>query len=185
MASGTDNANFATPPDGQNPRMQMYLWTPPGGQQEVVVGGTSYDAVSMGFGPGLSTTGLTGPLASYNDGVAPTGDACQAMARGSLAGTIAIVDRGACNFDLKVKNAQTAGAIGVIIANNVAGTPFAGARRERWHQGSVRHGQPGRRRRHPRSCPVDAARCEPRRSCRRCSTRPSTATSSTTSTATA
>ena len=125
--SGTDNANFATPPDGQNPRMQMYLWTPPGGQQEVVVGGTSYDAVSMGFGPGLSTTGLTGPLASYNDGVAPTGDACQAMARGSLAGTIAIVDRGACNFDLKVKNAQTAGAIGVIIANNVVGTPFAGA----------------------------------------------------------
>jgi len=24
-----NNANFATPPDGQNPRMQMYLWTPP------------------------------------------------------------------------------------------------------------------------------------------------------------
>ncbi len=24
--SGTDNANFATPPDGNSPRMQMYLW---------------------------------------------------------------------------------------------------------------------------------------------------------------
>ena len=24
-----NNANFATPPDGQNPRMQMYIWTPP------------------------------------------------------------------------------------------------------------------------------------------------------------
>jgi len=24
--SGTDNANFATPPDGQNPRMRMYIW---------------------------------------------------------------------------------------------------------------------------------------------------------------
>ena len=24
---GTDNANFATPPDGQEPRMQMYIWT--------------------------------------------------------------------------------------------------------------------------------------------------------------
>ena len=23
----TDNADFATPGDGQNPRMQMYLWT--------------------------------------------------------------------------------------------------------------------------------------------------------------
>ena len=27
--SGTNNANFATPPDGSNPRMQMYIWTPP------------------------------------------------------------------------------------------------------------------------------------------------------------
>lgn len=25
--SGTDNANFGTPPDGSNPRMQMYRWT--------------------------------------------------------------------------------------------------------------------------------------------------------------
>ncbi len=25
--SGTNNANFATPPDGQRPRMQMYLWS--------------------------------------------------------------------------------------------------------------------------------------------------------------
>lgn len=25
--SGTNNANFATPPDGQRPRMRMYVWT--------------------------------------------------------------------------------------------------------------------------------------------------------------
>ncbi len=25
--SGTDNANFGTPPDGDNPRMQMFIWT--------------------------------------------------------------------------------------------------------------------------------------------------------------
>ena len=25
--SGTNNANFATPPDGQRPRMRMYYWT--------------------------------------------------------------------------------------------------------------------------------------------------------------
>lgn len=125
--SGTDNANFATPPDGQNPRMQMYLWTPPGGQQEVVIGGSSYDAVSTGFGPGLSTTGITAPLANLDDGVAPTGDACTAPARGSLDGAIAILDRGTCNFDLKVKNAQTAGAVGVIIVNNQPTAPFAGS----------------------------------------------------------
>jgi extracellular elastinolytic metalloproteinase len=125
--SGTDNANFATPPDGSNPRMQMYLWTPPGGQQEVVVNGVSYDAASMGFGPGLSTTGTTGPLANADDGVAPTGDACETVPRGSLDGTIALVDRGTCTFDTKVKNAQAAGAIGVIIINNQPTPIFSGA----------------------------------------------------------
>ena len=25
--SGLNNANFATPPDGQRPRMRMYIWT--------------------------------------------------------------------------------------------------------------------------------------------------------------
>ena len=34
---GTDNANFATPGDGREPRMQMYLWTGPGSTHEVVV----------------------------------------------------------------------------------------------------------------------------------------------------
>ncbi len=33
---GIDNANFATPPDGVNPRMQMYLWTGLGTHQVVV-----------------------------------------------------------------------------------------------------------------------------------------------------
>jgi len=27
--SGTDNANFSTPPDGSKPRMQMYVWVGP------------------------------------------------------------------------------------------------------------------------------------------------------------
>jgi len=36
-------------------------------------------------------------------------------------GKIAIIDRGTCGFVVKVKNAQNAGAFGVIIANNAAG----------------------------------------------------------------
>jgi PA domain len=36
-------------------------------------------------------------------------------------GRIALIDRGTCGFIVKAKNAQNAGAIGVIIANNVAG----------------------------------------------------------------
>ncbi len=34
---------------------------------------------------------------------------------------MAIIDRGACTFAIKAKNAQNAGAIGVVIANNAAG----------------------------------------------------------------
>jgi hypothetical protein len=41
-------------------------------------------------------------------------------------GKIALIDRGICGFTLKVKNAQNAGAIGVIIADNVAGSPPTG-----------------------------------------------------------
>ena len=125
---GTDNANFATPPDGSNPRMQMYLWTGIGGTHEVFANGTAYDAVEAGFGPRLTATGVTGALQLVNDGVAggTITDGCEPMARGSLAGKIAIVDRGLCNFTVKTKNAQTAGAVGVIIANNAPGAPFAG-----------------------------------------------------------
>jgi hypothetical protein len=125
---GTDNANFATPPDGSNPRMQMYLWTGIGGTHEVEADGVIYDAVEAGFGPRLTSTGVTAGLQLVNDGVAggTITDGCEPMARGALDGKIAIVDRGLCNFTVKVKNAQTAGAVGVIIAQNAVGAaPFA------------------------------------------------------------
>ncbi len=109
---GTDNANFATPNDGSAPRMQMYLWTGNGPTHEVEVGANTYGAAGADFGAALTTTGKTGPLA-----LMVPADGC-AAATVSLTGTIAIIDRGACNFDVKVKNAQSAGAIGAIIANN-------------------------------------------------------------------
>jgi len=110
---GIDNANFATPTDGGNPRMQMYLWTGKPSHQ-VVVGSSIYGAAGAQFGPALTSTGRTGPLA-----VASPGEACTAVA--SLTGKIAIIDRGTCDFVTKVKNAQNAGAIGVIVANHATG----------------------------------------------------------------
>ena len=38
---------------------------------------------------------------------------------------IALIDRGTCGFTIKVKNAQDAGAIAVIVADNIAGSPPA------------------------------------------------------------
>lgn len=121
---GLDNANFATPPDGSNPRMQMYLWSGIGGTDEVVAGSAIYDAVVAAFSPPLTTAGVTGGIQLVNDGVGTVTDACEALPRGSLTGSIALIDRGTCFFDSKVHNAQAAGAVGAIVANNAAGAPF-------------------------------------------------------------
>ncbi|HEX6642130.1 MAG TPA: M36 family metallopeptidase, partial [Thermoanaerobaculia bacterium] len=111
---GTDNANFATPGDGQNPRMQMYLFTGTPSHQ-VVLGASLFDAAGAEFGPALTSTGKTGALS-----VTSPADGCTAIST-VLTGKIAIIDRGTCDFVVKVKNAQLKGAIGVIVANHAAG----------------------------------------------------------------
>ncbi|TSJ46400.1 PA domain-containing protein [Fluviicola chungangensis] len=42
----------------------------------------------------------------------------------SVSGKIAVIYRGSCNFTVKVENAAAAGAVGVIIVNNVATAPI-------------------------------------------------------------
>jgi hypothetical protein len=122
---GTDNANFATPRDGSNPRMQMYLWTGRG-THEVVAGGFTFLAQGAEFGPALTTGGVASTIVLVNDGTGPTSDGCEAMPAGTLAGTIALIDRGTCAFTVKVKNAQTAGAMAAIVANNTGGDDIIG-----------------------------------------------------------
>ncbi|NMO18801.1 peptidase M36 [Pyxidicoccus fallax] len=121
--SGTDNANFSTPADGTNPRMQMYLWTGIGSHQVSVVTPASIAGIYVAqgdgeFGPALTTTGVSGDIVLVNDGVGTTSDGCESIPSGSLTGKIALIDRGVCGFSVKVKNAQLAGAVGAIVANN-------------------------------------------------------------------
>jgi subtilisin family serine protease len=93
-------------------------------------------ALPATFNPLISTpTEITGSVKLANDGstdlfpgaapgsVGTTTDGCQTFAPGFFNGQIALVDRGGgCGFTFKVKNAQDAGATGVIVANNAAGT---------------------------------------------------------------
>jgi len=82
----------------------------------------SYAIGTASFGPAVPQGGVTGELVLANDGSAPTSDACQPLVNGaSVAGRIALIDRGTCTFALKAEAAQAAGAVAVIIANNVAG----------------------------------------------------------------
>lgn len=60
---GTNNANFATPEDGQRPRMQMYLWTPSEPRRD---GALDSDIVYHEYGHGLTWRmigDMSGPLA--------------------------------------------------------------------------------------------------------------------------
>ena len=51
-----------------------------------------------------------------------TADGCAALPAGSLAGHVALIRRGTCGFHDKARNAQNAGAAGVVLYNNAAGT---------------------------------------------------------------
>jgi uncharacterized protein (TIGR03437 family) len=74
--------------------------------QSVRAGGQTYRA-RFGTGPQLHSP-LTAP-------VRDAGQACSALPAGSLAGAIALIQRGNCYFDQKINFAQTAGAVGAIV----------------------------------------------------------------------
>ncbi|MBZ0326184.1 MAG: T9SS-dependent M36 family metallopeptidase [Altibacter sp.] len=130
---GTNNANFATGPDGQNPRMQMYIWTGATGAVTdifTINGGPLagvYSGVPAGFGGAIPTT-LTADLVVIEDDDAGTSsdpnDGCDNITNGpALAGKIVVIRRGDCEFGVKALAAQTNGAVAVIIVNNAAGAP--------------------------------------------------------------
>jgi hypothetical protein len=77
----------------------------------------TYTVGTASFGAPPSAPGQTANVVR-----AAPADGCSALTNGgSINGGIALIDRGTCAFVVKVKNAQNAGAVGVIVANNVAG----------------------------------------------------------------
>ncbi|CAM1338938.1 thrombospondin type 3 repeat-containing protein [Tenacibaculum aestuarii] len=80
--------------------------------------------LTTAFG-GDITTDITSNLVLVNDGVGTTEDGCETIINTEdLNGKIAVIRRGTCNFSSKAKKAQDAGAIAVIIVNNVDEPPF-------------------------------------------------------------
>ena len=126
--SGMNNANFSVGADGFAPRMQMYLWesnpylklsinTPveAAGYVASIEGAMSTQNLLRNVGP------VTGNLVLYLDNGATTNQACGVPSNAAaLSGNIALIERGGCDFTIKVKNAQNAGAKAVIVINNVA-----------------------------------------------------------------
>ncbi|MFY8274724.1 rhombosortase-dependent M36 family metallopeptidase [Pseudoalteromonas sp. SSDWG2] len=130
--SGLNNANMATPSDGASPRMQMYLYNSKDNRVGIDLGvvgpnGALASSQASQFGP--RAFDISAQLARYEDGNNTDSgsiyDGCEVpLDANTISGKIAIIERGSCNFTVKVKNAQDAGAVGAIITNNVNdGTP--------------------------------------------------------------
>ncbi len=117
-----NNANFATPPDGGAPRMQMYIWNDASTELKDVhvtapaalVADIANVSASANFGAAITTTPVSGSAIFVNDGSSSPTLGCGTI-QNDLTGKIALIDRGSCEFGLKSLNAQRKGAIAVVI----------------------------------------------------------------------
>ncbi|MEC4047897.1 T9SS-dependent M36 family metallopeptidase [Flavobacterium sp. SUN046] len=138
-----NNSNFSAPVDGSKGRMQMFLWNIAPTYKplfvispETIAG--NYNSKQNAFTAGhvdlpIAPAAIQSDLVLYDDGTADPGysdnaDACEAAINASaISGHVALVRRSLaaadggtpCNFTVKVKNAQLAGATAVIVYNNV------------------------------------------------------------------
>ncbi len=114
-----NNANMTTPADGDNPKMQMYVWDGAGQTTlSALPVSPSLATVTADFGP--QSFNVTGALILADDGQNVVTNACEPI-QNNISGKVVLIDRGSCTFKQKALNAQAAGAVGVIIANNQAG----------------------------------------------------------------
>ncbi len=72
------------------------------------------------FGPDVISNPVNGDIIYFSN----PDFGCAPYPAGTFAGKVALIDRGTCFYELKAYHAQNAGAIGVIIVNNVPGAPI-------------------------------------------------------------
>ena len=122
-----DNANFYTPSDGNNPVMQMYIWNKPENPFDLFTVNSPdeltghYEVSPAGdWGGQITSDPITANIEHVDDGTTWGQEGCGELIN-DLTGKIALVSRGTCEFGVKSLNAQNAGAVAVIIYNNVGG----------------------------------------------------------------
>ena len=90
---------------------------------QVLAGGSRYNAATGDFA--TVSANLTAPLGVVSGSLNGLDIVCAALPANSLIGKIALLSRGSCDFTVKIRNAQAAGAVAVLVVNNVAGDPIA------------------------------------------------------------
>ncbi|CDG84858.1 PA domain-containing protein [Janthinobacterium agaricidamnosum] len=101
------------------------------GESRLIISGNAagpaagtYQVGDAAFGPPLANPPLTGQVMPVVDQPDGAGLACTALSPANALAVdhnIGLVDRGGCNFTVKAKNLQDAGATGMIVIDNVAG----------------------------------------------------------------
>ena len=131
--SGVNNSDFYTPPDGENSRMRMFQFNKGqllrfhinspaaiAGDYTAVEGNLSYKSRLVDKGA------INADVVSVVDGSGSVLGCSMLTNAAALAGKIALVVRGgSCNFVAKVKFAQDAGAVAVIVMNSLDGPAFS------------------------------------------------------------
>jgi subtilisin family serine protease len=92
--------------------------------QLITVNGNDYPAVFQPWSVPVTAT-ITAPV-QFADGAGGNLNGCAPFAPGSLTGLIVLVDRGGCNFTLKISNISQAGGEAGIIGLVAPGAPFSG-----------------------------------------------------------
>lgn len=83
----------------------------------------NYDIGTASFGPLATSTAISGRVVRATDAATTEGpttfDGCTAFSNAdAIRGNVAMIDRGSCTFVVKSRNAQAAGAVGVLIVDN-------------------------------------------------------------------
>ncbi len=130
-----NNANFATPGDGQNGSTRMYLWDRSSANLQIVnvispsQAVSGYTAARASFGGDLEDGEIEAEAVLVDDGSATPSLNCNDT-ENDIDGKIAIIDRGVCEFGTKILNAEQAGAVAAIVCNYQDGLVNMGAGRE-------------------------------------------------------
>jgi hypothetical protein len=127
--SGLNNANFSTPVDGGNGRMQMFIWSVPATRilditsPAAIARSVQVTQLAISQNNDISAVGpISGNVVLVQDATGGTSRGCATpflnLGANSLLGKIALVDRGTCTFAAKARRAQSAGAIAILIVDN-------------------------------------------------------------------
>lgn len=129
--NGTVAAGVVAAVANGNAGPRLFTAESPGVAEKAIAAGASTNPHFVGIPVTNGGTTAGAALGEFDNFATVTADytvtspanGCTAIS--TAAGKIALIDRGACTFTTKVRNAQNAGAIGVLVVNNVAGDPIA------------------------------------------------------------